>query len=176
MVIEVQQIEGEVGEGFVGAFLKGGLQVRKAGRSVVGENDDFTVEDCGRGGNISHLFRDLLHAMSPVQTSASQKLYTRSVLPGLNAVAVELQFVEPARTARRTFGRERQFRCDEAWDPLSRRVGEGRSRPGQCAWFSAGRLLSDCFTACRQGKFLPGHSEFVVAIPRIAVRSEERRV
>src|SRR5271165_4636521 len=98
----MQQIEREVGERFVGAFLKGGLQVRKAGRAVVGENDDFTVEECGRGGNISYLFRNRLHAMSPVQTSASQKLYMRSVLAGLNAVAVELQFLEPARTAGRT--------------------------------------------------------------------------
>src|SRR5664279_5521447 len=120
MAIEVQQIKGEVGERFVGAFLKSSLQVRKAGRAVVGENDDFTVEDCGRGGNISHLFRNSLHAMSPVQTSASQKLYMRSVLVGLNAVAVELQFVEPALTARRTLGQERQFRCDEAGNLLSR--------------------------------------------------------
>ena len=48
--VEVKEVEGEVGEGMLGAFLKGGLQVGEAGGAVGGEDDDFAVEDGGVGG------------------------------------------------------------------------------------------------------------------------------
>ena len=50
MAVEVEEVEGEVGEGVLGAFLEGGLQVGEAGGAVGGEDDDFAVEGGGVGG------------------------------------------------------------------------------------------------------------------------------
>ena len=96
MAVEVEEIEDEVGEGLFGAFLKGGLQVGEAGGAVVGEDDDFAVEDGGFGGERGDLGGDGLHAVGPVEAGAGEELDLRAVFAGLDAVAVELELVQPA--------------------------------------------------------------------------------
>ena len=48
----------EVGEGVLGAFLEGGLEVGEAGGAVGGEDDDFAVEGADVGGEAGDLGGD----------------------------------------------------------------------------------------------------------------------
>ena len=125
----MEQIEREVGERLVRAFLKRSLQVGKARGAALVQDDDFAIEDRALGSNVFELLRDRPHAVRPVQAGASKKPHTRPVFADLNAVAIELQLVKPARSSRRIAGRQRKFRRDERRQRLFRSLAECRSQP-----------------------------------------------
>jgi hypothetical protein len=113
VAVEMEQIEGEIGERFPGVFLKGGLQVGKAGGTVFGEDNDFAIKNRVIDGNVFYLLRDGAHTVGPVKTGAGEELDPRSVFASLNAIAVELQLMKPPRSFGRIAGRQREFGCNE---------------------------------------------------------------
>ena len=75
VAVEVEEVEDEVGEGLLRAVLKGGLEVGEAGGAVVGEDDDFAVEDAGlSAGRSATCGGDGLHAVGPVEAGAGEEL------------------------------------------------------------------------------------------------------
>ena len=70
MTIEVQEIEHEVCEGMPGAFLKSGLQFRKAGSSVGLKNNHFAIEDRAFDGKLRGCAREFGHPIRPIEALA----------------------------------------------------------------------------------------------------------
>ena len=80
----MEQVEGEVGEVNLCAFLKCGLQVREAGGAFLIEHHCFAVEDCALARELLGRAREVGHAMCPVEAFAGQKSdrFLREPLPG----------------------------------------------------------------------------------------------
>ena len=109
------------------SVLKSGLQIGKAGGAAGREDDDFAVDDGGVGGQLGDFGGERLHAVRPVEAGAGEELDTITVFASLNAIAVEFEFVNPARAAGgfRCLGGE--LRRDEGGEMFFRRVAEGRA-------------------------------------------------
>src|SRR5207245_797118 len=72
------------------------LEVGEAGVAVGAQDYYFAVEDAAVGGKGGDLGGDGLHAVGPVEAGAGEELDFGAVFAGLDAVAVELELVEPA--------------------------------------------------------------------------------
>ena len=135
VAVEVQEVEDEVGEGVLVAILKRGLEVGKACVPVGGEDDDLAVEECGLGGERFEGLGEGLHAVSPVEAAACEELDFGALFASLDAVAVELELVDPAGGFGGGGGGVGQLRGDEGGQGFFRGLGEvwgegiGGSRP-----------------------------------------------
>ena len=97
VAVEVEEIEDEVGEGLFGCLperrpadrrswwcrCRRGRRLRRRGWQI-------------SAGRVATWVGDGLHAVRPVEAGAGEELDVGAGLAGLDAVAVELQFVEPA--------------------------------------------------------------------------------
>ena len=113
MAVEVEEVEDEVGEGWRCAFVEGGLQVGEGGDAAVVEDDDFAVEGELVGGEGGDGVGDGAHAVGPVEAFAGEELDAGAGLAGLDAVAVELELVEPGGAVGRGVGLDGELRGDE---------------------------------------------------------------
>ncbi len=109
----MKQIEEEVTQRLLDAFLKGRLQVGEAGGAVGGEHDDLAIKDEAFGGEPGHLRREGFHAVGPIEAGAGEELDFASILAGLDAVAIQLELVEPTFAVGRSSGWRGQLRRDE---------------------------------------------------------------
>ena len=69
----MQQVEGEVGEINLCAFLECGLQISEAGGAFLIEHHRFAVEDGAFAWELFGCARKSRHAMRPVKALAGQK-------------------------------------------------------------------------------------------------------
>ena len=121
IAVHAKQVERKIGEVFCAAFLKGCLQVSEVGYAVFIESNNFAIDDrildgqlCGRGG-------DLRHPCCPVQAfSCKERGFSLTILlredVNLNAVAVKLEFMNPATGIGRFQRLPSQLRFDESWE------------------------------------------------------------
>ena len=114
MAVEVQEVERVIGEVMPRAFLECGLQIGKTGGAVFAEDDDFAVEGGLVRGQTGDLGGDGGHAVGPVETLAGEELHARAIFASLNAVAVELELVQPAGIGGRGLSLLSELRVDEA--------------------------------------------------------------
>ena len=112
VAVVVEEVEDEVGERVALAFVERGLQRGEGGDAAVVEDDDFAIEREFVGGEGGDGVGDGAHAVGPVEAFAGEELDACAGLAGLDAVAVELDLVEPAR--------RRRVGCRTRW-----RVAEG---------------------------------------------------
>jgi len=91
----VEEVEDEIGEGMSFGVLEGGLEEGEAGVAVGGENDNFAIEGAFADGEIGDGLGDVGHAMRPVNTFAGEELDLVAGLAGLDAIAIELELVDP---------------------------------------------------------------------------------
>ena len=113
VAVEVEEVEDEVGEGMGFGVLKGGLEVGEAGVAVGGEDDDFAVEGAVWTGRAATAL-----AMAGMRWVQSRPLRVRSWtllagFAGLDAVAVELELVDPVVGVGGGGGFEGELRGDE---------------------------------------------------------------
>ena len=90
------------------------LQHRKIGGAVGGGHDDLAVDHRRRCLDVPGVVGHLLEAMRPVVTSPGEDLDGFVGKVDLDAVAVELDFVDPAGSGRHLRDRGCQSRLDEA--------------------------------------------------------------
>ena len=86
-------------------------------KSVVpfcGRDNDLAVDDRGASGDVPGVVGDLLEAVGPVVAPAGEYLDGLVGQMDLDAVAVELDLVDPARAGRHLLDRRCQRRLDEA--------------------------------------------------------------
>ena len=84
----------------------------------VGRHDDLAVDDRGAGGDVPGVVGDLLEAFGPVVAAAGEDLDGLVGEVDLDAVAVELDLVDPALAGRHL---------------LDRRASAGSMKPGRGA-------------------------------------------
>jgi hypothetical protein len=132
VAVEVEQVEGVVGERVRRALLKRSLQIGEAASSLLVEDDHFAVENGAVDGELGGGFCNVAHAMGPVETTTREEagaaLSVFFVDMDLNAIAVELELVQPVIAFRRLFNRRGQFRRKKAGHLLTREHRAGGSR------------------------------------------------
>src|SRR5215831_10021576 len=94
----MQEIENPIDEAVVAALLQIGLQQGKAGNALVIFDDQFAVEERSLRRQHRNRLGDPFEAMSPVELLARQKTHPPMIEPRLDAVAVELDLVNPIPT------------------------------------------------------------------------------
>src|SRR5215831_3754608 len=97
----MQQVESPVDESIIAPIFKVGLQQRKTGNAVFVLDDQFAVEQrrlCRKGRD---RFSDAREAMRPILLLSRQQTYRAVIEPRLDAVAVELDLVNPFRSVRK---------------------------------------------------------------------------
>ena len=123
--VEVQQVEREIRQRVLRTFLKRGLQIGEAGASLGVEDHDLAIEDGIVDGKLGGGFGDISHAMRPVETLAGEEAcVSRTGLfvdVDLDAVAVELELVQPIFPLRRLLDRRSERGRQEGGHSL---VGE----------------------------------------------------
>ena len=97
--VEVQQIERHQDDAG-GLSLQLVLQHREIGGAVGGRHDDLAVDDRRGGLDVPGVVGDLLEAMGPVMAAPGEDLDGLVGQVDLDAVAVELDFVDPAVSGR----------------------------------------------------------------------------
>src|SRR5215468_6015246 len=91
----MQEIENPIDEAVVAALLQIGLQQGKAGNALVILDDQFAIEERSLRRQHRNRLGDLFEAMGPVELLARQKTHPPMIEPRLDAVAVELDLVNP---------------------------------------------------------------------------------
>ena len=99
--VEIQKIEHLIDQAIAAAVLQIGLQEREARNALVVFDDQFAVEQRGFGGQCGDRSRDRLEAMRPIQVFARQQAHLAVIEPGLDAIAVVFDLVQPFGAARR---------------------------------------------------------------------------
>jgi hypothetical protein len=97
--IEIEQIESDQDDPG-GAAFELVLQHREVGGAVDSGHDDLAVDDGGAGLDVPGVVGDLPEAFGPVVAAAGEDLDRLVGQVDLDAVAVELDFVNPARPGR----------------------------------------------------------------------------
>ena len=104
--VQIEQIEGDQNDaGRLALELV--LQDRKVGRAVGGRHHDLAVDDGGACLDVPGVAGDLLETMRPVVTAPGEYLHRLVGEVDLDPVAVELDFVDPARPGRHPLDRGR---------------------------------------------------------------------
>ena len=111
--VQIEQIEGDQND--AGRLtLELVLQDREVGGAIGGRHHDLAVDDGGACLDVPGVMGDLLEPMRPVVTAPGEYLHRLVGEVDLDPVAVELDFVDPARSGRHPLDRGRQGRLDEA--------------------------------------------------------------
>src|ERR1700682_4700248 len=97
----------------------------KIGGAVCGRHDDLAVNDRRPCADMPRVRRDLPEAISPIIAATGKDFDCCVSEMDLNAVAVELDFVNPAVAGRHLVDRRRQLRFDESGE---RRLDADRGR------------------------------------------------
>ncbi len=113
VAVEVEEVEDEVGEGMGFGVLEGGLEESEAGGAVGGEDDDFAIEGAVLDGESGDGVGYVGHTVGPVDALAGEELDFVAGLAGLDAVAVELELVDPLVACGGGGGFEGELRGDE---------------------------------------------------------------
>jgi hypothetical protein len=88
----------------VAAFLEILLQQREAGNAVAALGDDFAVDEGGLGAEPGDRVGDGRKFSGPVEPFARQQLDLAAIEPRLDAIAVELDLMDPGIARRCFFG------------------------------------------------------------------------
>ena len=110
---EIQEIKGVECHPVRPPGLKNLLQFGEAGDAGLLLDHHFPVDQRRAELQCSEGLRDRPEAVRPVQALAGQELHLAAVDPGLQAIAVKLDLVEPARTARGGIGEGSERGLDE---------------------------------------------------------------
>jgi hypothetical protein len=104
VAVVVKEVEDEVGERVALAFVERCLQRGEGGDAAVVEHDNFAVECEFVVGESGDGIRNGAHAVRPVEAFAGEELNAGAGLAGLDAVAVELDLVQPGGAVGRSVG------------------------------------------------------------------------
>lgn len=109
VAVQVQQVESIEGEAVAAAFAQVGLESREVRRAGIRLDDQFAVDQGSPGGQRLQGGHDrLAEPARPVEPAARQQLHATALDPCLQAIAVELDLVQPARAGRRLGHQGRQ--------------------------------------------------------------------
>src|SRR5580704_2533516 len=112
----MEEVESEVCERVLRAFVEGGLEVGEARRPAFIEDDNLAVKDGRLNGQRFGGAGDGRHAMGPVEAFAGEEACAaRSAMfvdVDLDAVAVELEFVQPIVATGRLRDRDGELRSE----------------------------------------------------------------
>src|SRR5580704_7220039 len=100
LIVQVQQIKNPVDKSILATVFQVGLQQRKTGNTVFALDHQFAVEQrrlCRKGGDRCG---NAFEPMRPVQLLSREQTHLAVIEPRLDAVAVEFDFVNPARSVR----------------------------------------------------------------------------
>src|SRR5216683_5157809 len=98
MPIQMQQIEDEVSKRLPHALLKRRLQISKASQTVLRKHNHLTVKNRLLHPQLRHQSSNRLHPVSPVQPGTRQQLNPLPIFASLDAIAIELDFMQPSIT------------------------------------------------------------------------------
>ena len=112
LAVGEQQIEGKEDELFRLPFGQGGLQGGEVGRTMRIERHRLAVDHAI--GQLLGLFGGRLELLRPVQALARAQARLAVLDPQLQAIAVELDLVRPARLRRRALNQLAELRLDES--------------------------------------------------------------
>jgi hypothetical protein len=111
--VQIEQVERDQDDarGFALEFV---LQHREIGGAVGSGRDDLAVDDRRAGLDVPGVVRDLLEAVDPVMAAPGEDFDRLVGQMDLDPVAVEFDFVDPARPGRHLLDRRSQSGLDEA--------------------------------------------------------------
>src|SRR6266702_8741605 len=113
MPIQMKQIEDEVSKRLLHALLKRRLQISKASRAVVRKHNHFAVKNRLLHRQFRHESSNRLHPVSPVQPRTRQQLNPIAIFVSLDAIAIELEFMQPSVPRGRRLRLQCELRSDE---------------------------------------------------------------
>src|SRR4029077_10272308 len=120
--VEVKQVESDHYD-LGGPPLEFILQRREVGGAIGSRDNHFTVDDRGACIHVPSVRGNLSKAVRPVIAATGKNLHRRVSEMNLNAVAVELDLVDPPGVGWDPIDRRRQLRFDE---PRIRRLDADR--------------------------------------------------
>src|SRR5689334_16994092 len=94
----MQEIEDPIDESIVAAIPQVGLQKRKAGNAVLVLDDQFAVEQRCLRGKRGYRLGNSAEPVRPIELFSCQQPHLAVIEPGLDAVAIEFDLVNPFRT------------------------------------------------------------------------------
>jgi hypothetical protein len=113
IAIEIEQVECDQHDLFrlsLELVLKDG----KIRRAVSGGNDDLAIDGSRAGSDVSGVVGNLPEALGPILAAAGENFYRFVRQVNLDAIAVELDFMNPALAGGRFVDRRRQRGVDES--------------------------------------------------------------
>src|SRR5262249_37140186 len=119
--VEMQQVEYIVDEVLAVLGLERLLQLREVGNATLVFDHDFAVNKRGLPGQLADRSSDVRELVGPVEALAGEQAYLALIEPRLDAIAVELDFVNPSRPGRRLGAQRGERRRHEIRKP--RRAG-----------------------------------------------------
>jgi hypothetical protein len=132
IAVEIEQVEGDQHD-HVGPSLQFVLQHREIRGAIYGRHHDFAVDDGGAGADVPGVVGDLPDALGPVVAAPGEDLDRFIGEVHLDAIAVELDLVDPAIAAGYAADRGRQRRLDKS--------GERRALTPIAAGFFRGAMV-----------------------------------
>ena len=115
IAVDEQEIEGEEDELVGTTFVHGCLQAAEDGHAIVIESAELAVDVGGFDGEPLQRLHRASVAMGPIEACPSQQLGLTAVDPGMHAVAVVLDLVDPVLARRRHVYQARELRLDPLW-------------------------------------------------------------
>src|SRR5262249_7540045 len=109
----IEQVEDVVAQAVLAAGAEIGLQVVQAGNAGRILDDDLAVEEAGGQAETLQRRRNAAEPRGPVELLAGQQTDVMRIDPGLQAIAVILDLMDPFRAAGRALGNLRQGRLEE---------------------------------------------------------------
>src|SRR6185436_8550888 len=125
--VEVQQVEHVVLEPGRALALQCGLQRAERRHATGIGDDDFAIEDQRLSRQLFRRARDALEAVRPIGAAARVQTRVSRIDDQFDAVAVELDLVDPAIAGRRFVRQYGELWLDESW-PLASRLARAGLR------------------------------------------------
>ena len=132
------------------ALLKGGLQVGKAGVAIGAEHHELAVQRDALRRELGDGVGDGGHAVRPIEPLAGEELHLGAGLARLNAVAVQLQLVQPVAGRGRCRGFECKLGREKVRLAFFGELGEG-------FWAERGWLECDCLAGLQVLRLRSAH-------------------
>jgi hypothetical protein len=114
VVIVVQEVEGKHCHFVLSTVAHSGQKAKEVRSAVLGREAQLGIEDRGTCRNVLKGFRQDRQAIAPIIATPIEEAHRRSSFDDLQAITVELWFVQPSVTYGHAIGRYRAARLDEA--------------------------------------------------------------
>src|SRR6516162_4766566 len=111
--VAMEKVEYIIDETFTLTRFERGLERRKTGKTVLVLDHDLAVDQRRARREGGDGARNVGKFFGPIETLAGEQAHAAAIQPRLHAIAVEFDFVHPARAARRVLAQRRQRRGHE---------------------------------------------------------------